>query len=157
MRKQHWILECYNLLHIRSYHPTSSYQFRFRPWKNRERSGNQFLFVKTISVKSFLPERSRKNHAIVGLSHVAHVSAIITNIKISSSAFLFKPNINYVFIKKSKLLDFHLYQIRKSFDKHQHSKIAKGTKGPRGNYWVRLFLLVHLLSNTSRGATFWIP
>ena len=113
-----------------------------------------FLFVKAIGVNSFLPERSRKNHAIVGLSHVAHVSAIITNIKISSSAFLFKPNINYVFIKKSKLLDFHLFQIRKSFDKHQQSKIAKGTKGPRGNCWVRLFLLVHLLSNTSRGATF---
>ena len=66
----------------------------FPPLKNREKSGIQFLFVKTIGVKSFLPEWSRKNHAIVGLSHVRHVSTIVTNIKISSSAFLFKPNIN---------------------------------------------------------------
>ena len=64
------------------------------PFPPLKKSGIQFLFVKTIGVKSFLPEWSRKNHAIVGLSHVRHVSTIVTNIKISSSAFLFKPNIN---------------------------------------------------------------
>ena len=131
MRKQHWILGCYTLLHIRSYHPTSSYQFRFRPLKNREKSGIQFLFVKTMGVKSSLPKRSRKNHAIVGLSHVAHVSAIITNIKISSSAFLFKPNINYVFRKKSKLLDFYLFLI-KALISIMKAKLQRELKAPGG-------------------------